>query len=132
MNARTGGVAGTVKLDASAGGAVTETTGAVVADKLLVLAKNNSALNTVTNDVNTLAANVSASAATLDYKDATSVDIGTVGATDGVSSSAGNITLTALGTGNVTLSKNVSTGGATGTVKLDASAGGAVTETTVR
>jgi len=123
-DASAGGATGTVKLDASAGGAVTETTGAVIADKLLVLAKNSSTLDTVTNDVNTLAANISASAASLDYKDATTVDIGTVDTTDGISTSAGNITVTALGTGNVTLSKNLSTGGATGTVKLDASAGG--------
>src|SRR5256885_11851528 len=52
-------ISGTVvTLDASTGGAVTETTGAVVADQLLVGAQNSSALTTATNNVTTVAATI--------------------------------------------------------------------------
>jgi len=108
---------------------VTETTGAVIADTLLVLAKNSSALNTVTNDVKTLAARISGSAATFDYKDATTLDIGTAGTTDGITTNAGNIRVAALGTGALDVSQAIATtpsgaGAAGGSVILEA--GGAI------
>ena len=102
----------------------------VSADQLQVLAKNSSALSQANNDVNSVAAALSASGASFAYTDKNSVDIGTAGTTSGITTNAGDITVTALGTGNVTLSKNATTGGTTGTVTLDAFAGGAVTETT--
>src|SRR5438876_295666 len=67
---RTGGrrgEAGTAAL-ASAGGAVTETAGAVVADKLLVQAQNSSALTTATNNVTTVAATITGAGQSLDRK----------------------------------------------------------------
>src|SRR5207245_1418750 len=112
-----------------------ETTGAVVADQLLVVAQNSSALTTATNNVTTVAATIAGAGQSFSYRDANSVDIGTVGAVNGITTNAGNITVTALDAGNVTLSRNADTTNGTGVltagtvVRLDASTGGAVTET---
>src|SRR5256885_16946697 len=78
-------ISGTVvTLESSTGGAVTETTGAVVADQLLVVAQNSSALTTATNNVTTVAATIAGAGQSFSYRDANSVDIGTVGAVNGI------------------------------------------------
>ncbi|MBX3669535.1 MAG: hypothetical protein KF778_14140 [Rhodocyclaceae bacterium] len=127
---------GIVSLDASAGGAVNETGGAaIVADQLAVTAVNASSLTSNGNNVAVLAANLSGAGAAFRYTDTNSLTVGTVASLSGVSSNAGNVTLTALGTGDLTLAQSVSTAGfgatsaPSGVVTLDASAGGAVNET---
>ncbi|MBX3669536.1 MAG: hypothetical protein KF778_14145 [Rhodocyclaceae bacterium] len=73
--------------------------------------------------------------AAFSYTDADSFAVGTAGSLSGVSTNAGNVTLTALNAGDLTLAQSVSTAGfgaasaPSGVVTLDASAGGAVNET---
>src|SRR3989454_8671855 len=101
----------------------------VTAVQMWAVAMYSSALTTATNNVTTVAATITGAGQSFSYRDANSVDIGTVGAVNGITTNAGNITVTALDAGNVTLSRNANTGGTAGTVTLTA-AGGAVTETT--
>ena len=87
-------------------------------------------MNNVSNNVATVASKITAASGSFAYTDADSVDIGTAGATNGITTNGGNVTVTSVA-GNVGLSQNVSTGGtAAGTVTLNASGNGAVTETT--
>ena len=76
-------------------GAVSDaTTGVVKAAGLKVIAANSSSLNSVTNDVVTLAASITGAAQSFTYKDANTVAIRTVGGTSGITTSGGAVTLT--------------------------------------
>ncbi len=109
----------TVTLTAGAGG-VTEQAGALIsADKLLLLGTGPFSL-TGANTVGTLAASVNG---TIEYVDANSLIVGTVGVTQGITTSDDNVTL-CLTTGNLSLAQSISTGIAgttTGTVRLQTS-----------
>ena len=109
----------TVTLTAGAGG-VTEQTGSLIsADKLLLLGTGPFSL-TGANTVGTLAANVNGM---IEYVDANSLIVGTVGATQGIITSNDDVTL-CLTTGILTLAQSISTGSAgttTGTVRLQTS-----------
>ncbi|MBL8480681.1 MAG: hypothetical protein JNJ60_00675, partial [Rhodocyclaceae bacterium] len=109
-------------------------TGSVSAQSLRVDAGTGASLDSVANDVDILAANVSVPGANFIYRDADGFTVGLVSGMDGVSTIGGNISLTASGTGNISLARSLSTGGAgassaaLGTVLLDTSAGGGVSE----
>ena len=109
----------TVTLTAGAGG-VTEQSGSLIsADKLLLLGTGPFSL-TGANTVGTVAANVNG---TIEYVDADSLIVGSVGVTQGITTSNDDVTL-CLTTGNLTLAQSISTGNAgttTGTVRLQTS-----------
>src|SRR5206468_3584375 len=108
----------------------------ITAAALELLGTGPYALTNPANNVTTVAAAITGAGQSFSYTDANSVDIGAVGGVNGITTNAGNITVTALDAGNVTLSRNADTTNGTGlltagtVVKLDASTGGAVTETT--
>ncbi|MBX3669538.1 MAG: hypothetical protein KF778_14155 [Rhodocyclaceae bacterium] len=69
------------------------------------------ALDSTGNDVVALAANVSGAGAAFSYTDSNSLTVGTVSSLSGVSTNTGNVTLTALNAGDLTLAQSVSTAG---------------------
>ncbi|MCL4202554.1 MAG: autotransporter-associated beta strand repeat-containing protein, partial [Pirellulaceae bacterium] len=117
---QTGGTltAATVKLDA-AGGNVTQSGGDIVAGGLELIGGGSFTLNSLTNNVATLAANLTSEGGSLAYTDADALTVGTVGATTGItttdrttSGTTGGVTLDVRG-GSLTVTGSIITGSAT-------------------
>ncbi|MDB5341692.1 MAG: hypothetical protein JWP89_69 [Schlesneria sp.] len=122
---------GTVRLQTTTGGVSQSAAGTITADKLGV---RNASTGNITldqgNNVATIAANNTAANGTITYHDTNAVAIGSVTAdgtlftaTNGMATSAGDVTITAAGT--VTLDQSIAAAGAT--VRI--SAAGSITET---
>ena len=84
---------GTVTLNSSAGG-VNQTGGSLTAANLLLTGSGSFALNQAGNNVGTIASNLNGS---LNYTDADTLTIGTVGATYGILTTGGSLSLNANG-----------------------------------
>jgi hypothetical protein len=109
----------TVTLTTAAGG-ITEAAGSIVsASNLLLLGTGNDSL-TQANLVTTLAANVDG---TINYVDADALTIGSVGATNGITTTNDNVSVK-TSTGDLTLTQAITAG--TGTVTLEATTGSLV------
>lgn len=124
--------AGTVILSAASGALSQTDSGAIVADNLAVRAGNSSALGSSNNDVETLAAAVTAADQSFVFTNKDGFTVGTVDSLNGVSTNGGNITLRSLDTAvgkDLILAQGVSTGGAAGDVTLQ-SVGGQVRAST--
>jgi|GEM_PF-1131716 len=106
----------TLTLNPTAGG-VTATAGSVTAGNLLLTGAGTYTLTNANNDVDTLAANVNGA---VSYHDTNTLTVGTVGATNGITSSGNAVTLTT--DGKLTLSKDINAGA--NTIILDAASGG--------
>ncbi|MDG2991934.1 filamentous hemagglutinin N-terminal domain-containing protein [Candidatus Synechococcus calcipolaris G9] len=101
-------------LTLQSGGSVTQNgAGVITANGLELLGAGTFTLTNTSNDINTLAGNTTGA---ISFTDANSFTVGTVNSTTGIQS-AGNITLSALGTGNITVQAGInsiqSTGGIT-------------------
>ena len=124
--------AGTVILSAASGALSQTEAGAVVANNLAIRARDSSALGSSNNDVETLAAAVTAADQSFVFTNKDGFTVGTVDGLNGVSTNGGNITLRSLDTAvdkDLILAQGVSTGGAAGDVTLQ-SVGGQVRAST--
>ena len=126
QNINTGTVA-TVVLDTSTNGEVTGTAAGVIADALLVKAKNASTLNSGANAVNVFAAQINTAdinnadlAQALTFTNSQTFSVGTVAGVNGVTTTGDNINLTATA-GDLRIAQAISTGTPTlGTIALEA------------
>jgi trimeric autotransporter adhesin len=111
---------GTATLVATTG-AVTQSGGSLKANSLAVTAANSSSLNQAANNVNNLAARITAANQSFSYTDASGVAIGTVSGVTGLTTSgaSGNATITAAGAISTVASNiggNLSLSTTTGTI----------------
>ena len=104
------GSAGMISLTA-ANGAVTQSAGSLLGDKVQANALGDVTLTSVTNEINTLAARTTGANKTIAFTNSQSLTVGDAGTTSGVTTNSGSITLTTIGaSSDMNLAKPVSAG----------------------
>jgi hypothetical protein len=114
---------GTVTLDT--GGALTQPGGAITATGLAVTVAGTVTLNNAANAAANLAAAVTGAGKSFTYDSAVNLAITTVNGVSGVATNAGDITVQALGSKNITLDQAVNAGGSN---NVSLTAGGSISQ----
>jgi fibronectin-binding autotransporter adhesin len=101
---------GTVTL--TAGRAISQAAGTITTAQLSVTAANSSSLTEAGNNVGTVSANITGAGQSFSYTDVDSLNVGSVGSLNGVTTNNGALTLSAGagGAGNLTFSQGINAG----------------------